>query len=638
MNSETGQLTLMGPLDRERHSSYTLVVVAEDSGDNPVPALATVSISILDVNDNKPEIIVDCMSDRTRLEIREHAKPLTFVAHVLVTDPDEGDNGKVECVLTSGDDSLILEASYEKEFRLLTARAFDREVEQVVSATLSCHDLGRPAALTSTREISVWVVDLDDHVPQFTHPIYYASLVENNLPFVDILNVSVIDGDPASEARFVYALDDRARGWFDVGRHSGLIRATRVIDREEMDCAEFGVTASDDDGSFHASAVVRVHIVDVDDESPVFNSTVPYSFEVAEDAPSRTEVGRVEAVDRDLWPHNQTWYELDPETSYGDFEIDPLTGTIYTNGRLDREVRDRYIMTAVAQSRGSLVMRSDSVSVFVRVRDCNDNVPVVLYPTGVNETIMIPTNLAAGGLVASIVAYDSDIGSNGLLRYSLKWESDFFTVVPETGKVFLRRTPPENSSHLLEVIVADGGVPSLTAVAILSVLVTDEWASTEEAQQVVDNTMVGGSVFGSNVLVLAGVVAGCVAAAALLTVVVLFVWQRFGRRRKYPTSSIISKNRKSELMWSIVRSVSSETSATQHGSGTHEEDGRQSGLPSTPIPKLDYEPVSHCLYYNIFKVMWANFLKLGFAWIDCFSQNTLYNISDHFTENRVFSR
>lgn len=585
-------MTLSGSLDRERLSSYALVVVAEDCGENPVPALVTVAITVIDANDNKPEIIVDYMSDRTRLEIREHAKPRTFVAHVLVTDPDEGDNGKIECMLTNGDKNLVLESSYEKEFRILTARAFDREAEQKVSATLRCHDLGRPTALTSTREITVWVVDLDDHVPQFTQPIYYASLAENNLAFVDILNVSVVDADQASDARFVYALDDRAEGFFDVGPHSGLIRTTRTFDREETDCAEFGVTASDDEGSFHASAVVRVHIVDVDDEPPVFNSTVPYIFEVAEDATSRTEVGRVEAVDRDLWPHNQTWYELDPETTYGDFDIDPLTGTIHTNGRLDREVRDRYIMTAVAQSRGGLVMRSDSVSVFVRVRDCNDNAPVILSPTGVNDTIKIPTNLVAGGLVTSIVAYDSDVGSNGLLRYRLARESDFFTVVPETGKVFLRRTPPENSSHLLEVIVADSGVPSLSAVTMMSVLVTDEWISTEEAQQVVDDRMIGGgSILQSNMLVLAGVVAGCVAAAALLTITVLFVWQRFGRRRKYPTSSSISsKNRKSELMWSIVRSVSNETSATQHGPGPREED-----LSSTPIPKLDYEPVSFAL-------------------------------------------
>ena len=53
----SGGLSLMSTLDRERDDNYVLSVVARDGGAEPRSSNATVSVTVLDENDNDPEIL-----------------------------------------------------------------------------------------------------------------------------------------------------------------------------------------------------------------------------------------------------------------------------------------------------------------------------------------------------------------------------------------------------------------------------------------------------------------------------------------------------------------------------------------------------------------------------------------------------
>ena len=56
INSNTGAISSKKLFDRETKASYTITVRARDHGQNPQEDTVTVDITILDVNDNKPEI------------------------------------------------------------------------------------------------------------------------------------------------------------------------------------------------------------------------------------------------------------------------------------------------------------------------------------------------------------------------------------------------------------------------------------------------------------------------------------------------------------------------------------------------------------------------------------------------------
>lgn len=50
----SGQITLIGQLDRESESSHVIGVLAHTESSPPLTAVAEISLQVLDYNDNKP--------------------------------------------------------------------------------------------------------------------------------------------------------------------------------------------------------------------------------------------------------------------------------------------------------------------------------------------------------------------------------------------------------------------------------------------------------------------------------------------------------------------------------------------------------------------------------------------------------
>jgi len=93
--------------------------------------------------------------------------------------------------------------------------------------------------------------------------------------------------------------------------------------------------------------MLYVNVVDVNDEAPRFNESI-YQLSVVENSPSGTEVGRLVALDADLSPNDRHTFSLNVTSELRAlFRIDSLTGVIYTRRHLDREMTDRYQLTAV---------------------------------------------------------------------------------------------------------------------------------------------------------------------------------------------------------------------------------------------------------------------------------------------------
>lgn len=494
---------------------YQLSVVAEDGGQFPTPAHAALVVKVIDVNDHSPRIAIDApvanvdassagSGSGTQPEVAENSPEGTFVAHVTATDADTGANGIVRCDLVhpppaSRPHDFRLVSVYEGEYQLLTARVFDREVSARQFAAIRCSDGGTPARST-TRNVTIVITDQNDNVPAFSMDIYEATVAENSPWGTVVTRLTATDPDVGDNGRVTFLLDRRDASGSASGRRfhvdpdTGVVTTLAGLDREVTEDIEFAVLASDagstvGGGRQMARAVVRVHVADVDDESPTFLRG-DYAFSVSENLAAGTRVGQVSAVDLDSAPYNAFSYRLrdavtEPDSAY--FRLDPETGVITTAAVFDRERRATYRFSVVAQS-DTVRARADITSVSIRVTDVNDNQPTFVFPNDVNNTVAVPITsgrsiLTSGGhiVVAQCEAIDDDEGPNARLSYDIvddEAHPGTFRIDRTSGHVTMLtdniRLRSANVTFSLLIRVSDDGSPSLSSMRTLNVVLFDD--------------------------------------------------------------------------------------------------------------------------------------------------------------------
>ena len=94
INQTTGEITVSGNLDRESMSRHTITVFARDNGENIRSATVSVTITVLDVNDNSPEF----NQDEIVVEAVENTTCTNPITTIIATDLDEPgtDNSRIQ--------------------------------------------------------------------------------------------------------------------------------------------------------------------------------------------------------------------------------------------------------------------------------------------------------------------------------------------------------------------------------------------------------------------------------------------------------------------------------------------------------------------------------------------------------------
>ena len=94
---DDGEITTKISPDRENTPSYTFVVRARDRGTPSRNSAVSVTVTVVDENDNEPKFDKDYS-----FEVKEDATKDTKVDEVNASDPDEGSNGEVVYSITGG--------------------------------------------------------------------------------------------------------------------------------------------------------------------------------------------------------------------------------------------------------------------------------------------------------------------------------------------------------------------------------------------------------------------------------------------------------------------------------------------------------------------------------------------------------
>ena len=465
INESSGIVSVVGSLDFEREESYSLTIMAQDMGTPPFTSTAFLIISVTNVNDNAPIFNPDFVS-----VIFNEATLINTIIYTTMATDEDGEAGLMYN-LFAGNDSLFRVNSTSGEVILTSSLDFEESVLHELTIEVS------DGEFSDLLQLNVSVRDADDNRPMFELNSFFVNILENASIGSNVLDsplvVSDEDTGPNAVVQFIIE-SEYLVNLFDINAINSntaeLILIGR-LDRETQNNYVVTVVARNPNNpQQNDTAIVNIQVVDVNDESPVFNSS-QYLFTVQEQVILDTLVGTVFATDQDSGLNGNVTYTIVSGDPSATFTISTI-GEIRVSGILDREMTSQYTLNVLAQDRGTPPL-STTVSVNILVEDINDNAPQ-FFDSTISTTLF--ENSEEGTFIVTLEAADLDAGTNGFIQYSIHPDNASLFLIEQNGSIF-SRTPFdfEADPHVLEVIViaGDEGSPSLTSEARVIVTLLD---------------------------------------------------------------------------------------------------------------------------------------------------------------------
>ncbi|XP_030251929.1 protocadherin gamma-C5-like isoform X19 [Sparus aurata] len=337
LDSGTGEISLVGPLDYEGAPIYEIDITAKDKGVPEMEGHCRVQVVVIDINDNAPEIVLT--SDPN--PVREDAPRGTVVALISARDLDSGNNGKVTLKLTKNS-PFSLKPSFSNNYALVTTSTLDRESFSEYNIEITATDSGSPP-LSSKKIIPVRITDVNDNPPIFSQPSYNVYLKENGVAGSILYSVSASDLDFGENAKISYSIldskvqDVSVSSYVYINSDNGSIYSMHSFDYEKLKVFQIQVQAKDQGSpSLSSNATVHVFILDQNDNAPavIYPSSAALGSLSHQRMPRSAKAGhlvtKVTAVDADSGHNAWISYKLAEATDASLFTVNLYTGEVRT--------------------------------------------------------------------------------------------------------------------------------------------------------------------------------------------------------------------------------------------------------------------------------------------------------------------
>ncbi|XP_075054823.1 protocadherin Fat 3 isoform X5 [Mixophyes fleayi] len=466
IDTNNGLISTLKELDHEKNPSYTFSVVAADLGEAlSFSSSAVVSVTVTDVNDNGPVFEQEVYKG----SVKESDAPGEVVAVLSTWDEDTSDiNRQVSYHITGGNPTgKFALGLIQNEWKVYVKRSLDREEKDMYCLNITATD----GLFVSQTVVEVSVTDVNDNSPVCDQVINTASFREDIPPNKMLLRISATDADMGTNAEIRYSLHGTGAENFFLDADSGELKTLFPLDRERIPVYNLIARATDGGGRFCQSKI-RLILEDVNDNPPVFSSDY-YSASVYENTVTKALLTRVQANDPDVGINRKVAYYL-VDSADGHFTVDEQSGIIVLEQPLDRELQSSYNITVKASDRSPIQSLSSFAVVTIAVLDVNDNPPVFERR---DYLVSVPEDTATGTQVMAVFAASKDIGTNAEISYSFRAGNEHgkFKINPKTGAIIVVNSLDyEGCKHFyLAVEAKDGGAPPLSAVATVSINLTD---------------------------------------------------------------------------------------------------------------------------------------------------------------------
>ena len=296
--------------DREKQPEYDIVIKVTDQGMPEQVGTINVHIVVNDTNDNRPECPPGQM-----VQVSELARNQSL-GNVDCSDPDDSSILKFSLIsvwrggVQSSKRAIIVTNS--GEIHVVDPIDYDDHPEK----TLTLYIVVTDGTFTTSVNVTVQIVDVNDNRPCFSPREYNFSIQENSDVGSEVGSVHATDADSGSNSAVVYSIPSPANTIFSINATTGRITTRKVLDREEKDRYEFDVMASDGGGPSHtcSRAGILVHVINLDDSCPTFRDN--YTFEVKQNEEAGTVVGKISATNPEGVPTNAITYRLESAPPY----------------------------------------------------------------------------------------------------------------------------------------------------------------------------------------------------------------------------------------------------------------------------------------------------------------------------------
>lgn len=492
VDSDTGQVKLIQPLDREVNDTLRFFVTLEDEvgEENSISSnnLVRVEISVIvvDENDNAPtfknapyEVLVP----------EDTPVGNTIFSNILVEDADlSGETLEVVCSehpqfpKTCSKFSIESWNASQRSYHggIVLRESLDYNDRQFYQLLLVATD-GEHNTSTS---LEVKVADIQNMPPSFVGSL--TGVIQEDDPIGTlVMMIQARDGDRGQPRKISYELVTNPFDYFLLDSDTGELHIAKPLDREALKetngVISLKVRARElidgipgNDLLTTSSAVASVTIKDVNDEPPRFNER-EYRVSLPENIPHGTTLPNLDMTVTDPDVGMNSAFSLRLSDVSGAFAVEPTYATGSTsvsirvvNGTLDYENPNnrKFIVLVIAEETDTNPKLSSTATVTVEVTDENDNPPQ--FDREVLIASVVET-ASPGTVIATFTATDRDsgrFGEDGIVYQLIGDGAEKFDVHPKTGVITVAKCEKPGSPQCLDY--------ETTSVYFLSYKATDD--------------------------------------------------------------------------------------------------------------------------------------------------------------------
>uniref|UniRef100_A0A8C5IQ37 Protocadherin 18 n=1 Tax=Junco hyemalis TaxID=40217 RepID=A0A8C5IQ37_JUNHY len=490
VREDNGEISIGAKIDREQLCQKNLNCSIEfDVITLPTEHLQLfhVEVEVLDINDNSPQFSRALIP----IEISESAAVGTRIPLDSAFDPDVGDNSLHTYSLSANDFFSIdvrTRTDGAKYAELIVVRELDRELKSTYELQLTASDKGVPQRSGSSL-LKISISDSNDNSPVFEQQSYIIQLLENSPIGTLLIDLNATDPDEGANGKVVYSFSSHVSAkiieTFRIDPEKGHLTLLKQVDYEVTKSYEIDAQAQDmGPNSIPAHCKIIIKVVDVNDNKPEINLNLMSTEReevacISEGSPLDTFVALVRVQDKDSGVNGEIACKLH---GHGHFKLQKTYENNYlilTNATLDREKRSEYILTVIAEDKGTPSL--STVKHFtVQISDENDNPP--RFQTNRYEVVILENN-SPGAYITSVTATDPDLGDNGQVTYTILENSvlgssitTYVTIDPSNGAIYALRTFDHEEVNQIAFMVQarDGGSQQLISNATVVLTIIDE--------------------------------------------------------------------------------------------------------------------------------------------------------------------
>ncbi|XP_028253159.1 protocadherin-1-like [Parambassis ranga] len=440
IDTSSGVLSVVTAIDRDEMDSslISVYIKAAQTDDSLKTAVAVVSVTVEDVNDNVPEFDQASYS----VTLLENSPVDTVVFKTVVTDLDQGGFvGTLQIVPESAPFSI----SSDGTVRVKNSTALDREATEKITFQVNqkmlyyCYPADPvfticssasyvflvlfylyfliearerdPPNNAATAQVSVTLLDENDNNPTFTSSVYEGKVFANQTVGMLLVQVLAEDPDDGVNGQIKYTIDfGNNERYFSMDENTGEISLAETIPLQENRILEFPlyITARDG-GSISRSSSAQVNIRAPGSSKPQFLQKI-YTGTVKEEQDPGVTILRVKDVNNNP-----------PEFSKESYDVAVSENLAGGASILTLEVTDKDEVSYISCFFLDHVtdgLRS-TAQLNITVLDYNDNAPQ--FPS-IPDPLQIPEGRYSEETpreVFAIVPTDADLGLNGEVTISL---------------------------------------------------------------------------------------------------------------------------------------------------------------------------------------------------------------------------